>query len=118
MHRAVVLCCLAFVAACPQPAPLPPTPFSLICDSADTRVSSTLFCMLIDTRNGAVTRVDINELPRITGEDIDATGTLGAFELVCDSTNTETKSDFRCLRLDRRTGTLALITFPDEAAAP
>ncbi len=36
----------------------------------------------------------------------------GAYQLTCDSTDTDTKSEFHCVRLDRVTGEVVVIGLP------
>jgi hypothetical protein len=89
-----------------------------VCDSADTTQSSTLFCMRIDTRDGDIRYVDLSKLTQSNGPTKSPAATPGTFTLVCDSTNTSTKSDFRCLRLNRRTGELLLVNLPKLGKTP
>lgn len=93
-------------------------PYDLVCDSADTAESSTLFCMRIDTRDGDIRHVELSKLPQSNGPTRSAEGPPGTYKLVCDSTDTSTKSDFRCLRLNRQTGEVLLIALPKVGKFP
>lgn len=92
--------------------------YELVCDSSDTRETSTLFCMRMDTRTGDVKRVDLSRLPQSNGPTKAAEEPAGVYQLVCDSTDTELKSDFRCIRLNRRTGELLLVSLPKVETFP
>src|SRR5262245_30420498 len=92
--------------------------FELVCDSTDTRETSTLFCMLHDTRTGDVRRVDISKLPQSNGPTKSEAGPPGSYQLVCDSTDTESSSDFRCIRLNRRNGEMMLVNLRKVSAVP
>jgi hypothetical protein len=98
-------------------APAAPA-FDLVCDSTDTRTASTLFCMRIDTRTGDVLRVDLSRLPQSNGPTGAADEPAGTYQLVCDATNTESRGDFRCVRVNRRTGELLLIRLPKVGQVP
>lgn len=104
--------------AASDPAGSVALPFHLVCDSADTRESSTLFCVRLDTRDGDVRRVDLSKLPQSNGPTRAAAGPAGTYQLVCDSTNTEVQSDFRCVRLHRQTGELLLVRLPKVGVIP
>ena len=98
-------------AAAPSPAPR----FQLSCDSADTSTHSALFCVRTDTRDGDVRVLELDRLPVTSGSARVAAAPAGSFQTVCDATSTPNKADFRCLRLDTRTGdvvTLRLSELP------
>lgn len=101
-----------------QPPAASMAAFELVCDSADTDQSSTLFCMRIDTRDGDVRTVDLAKLPTSNGPTKGAGAAPGTFALVCDSTDTATKADFRCIRLNRQTGEMLLVNLPKVAKTP
>jgi hypothetical protein len=84
-------------------------PFDLVCDSTDTLESSTLHCVRIDTRDGDTRRVLLNSIPRAQGPTRSAPEAPGTYQLVCNSTDTPQRSDFRCVRLNRRTGELLIV---------
>ena len=65
--------------------------------------------MRSDTRTGDVKRVNIDKLPVSNGPTAAAPGRPGRYQLVCDATSTETRSDFYCLRLDTESGEMMLI---------
>lgn len=100
---------LVVLAACGKDAAAPRPTFTLTCDSADTATRSTLFCVRTDTRNGDAAIIDLAKVPLTTGDSKAADGPSGSYETVCDSTNTAQKSDFRCLRLDTRTGDVVML---------
>lgn len=106
--RGICFAALA-VAACTKDAPAARPAFTLTCDSADTSTQSTLFCVRTDTRNGDAVVIDLAKVPLTTGASKAADGPSGTFATVCDSTNTAQKSDFRCLRLDTRTGDVVML---------
>ncbi len=91
---------------------LPPANFQLVCESVDTHTQSIEFCLRIDTRNGNIVRVDATKIPRSNGPTKTADRAAGTYQLVCDATNTATKSDLSCLRINRVTGDLLLVTLP------
>ncbi|MCB9563638.1 MAG: hypothetical protein H6709_12350 [Kofleriaceae bacterium] len=90
-------------------AGVPPPPYALSCDSADTAQQSTLFCVRTDTRNGDVMVVDLDRLPITSGASRAADEPAGTYQTICDSTVTPTKSDFRCLRMHVRTGEIVVL---------
>lgn len=93
--------------------------YDLVCDSADTDESSTMFCIRIDTRNGDILFVDQTKLTLSNGPTAAATvEPAGSYLLVCDSTNTPAKADFRCLRLHRGTGEMLLVGLPKLGKIP
>lgn len=92
--------------------------FDLVCDSADTDQSSTMFCMRVDTRDGDIRYVDLAKLPQSNGPTKTTAATSGTYKIVCDSTDTATKSDVRCLRLNRQTGEMLLVNLPKLARTP
>jgi hypothetical protein len=121
---ATVFAVLAVTMGCDAGKAEPPHPtvamnYDLVCDSADTNESSTMFCMRIDTRNGDVLFVDQTKLTQSNGPTAAAVAEpAGTYQLVCDSTNTPTKADFRCLRLHRGTGEVLLVGLPKVGKVP
>ncbi|MCE9576274.1 MAG: hypothetical protein K8W52_24205 [Deltaproteobacteria bacterium] len=107
-HVTAVFAAFALAACTKEPAAARPS-FTLSCDSADTSTQSTLFCVRTDTRNGDAVVLDLAKVPLTTGTSKASDGPSGTFETVCDSTNTAQKSDFRCLRLDTRTGDVVML---------
>ncbi len=107
-HVTAVVAAFALSACTKEPAAARPA-FTLSCDSADTSTQSTLFCVRTDTRNGDAVVLDLAKVPLTTGTSKASDGPSGTFETVCDSTNTAQKSDFRCLRLDTRTGDVVML---------
>jgi uncharacterized protein YecT (DUF1311 family) len=110
LTRAASIAAAAMVAAscAKDPAPARP-PFALACDSADTATQSTLFCVRTDTRNGDAVVIDLAKVPVTAGSSRAAEGPSGSYQTACSSTNTAQKSDFRCLRLDTRTGDVVML---------
>jgi hypothetical protein len=106
---ATALITIALASACSKEPAAARPPFTLTCDSADTATQSTLFCVRTDTRNGDAVVLDLAHVPVTTGTSRAAEGPSGTFQTVCDSTNTAEKSDFRCLRLDTRTGDVVML---------
>lgn len=122
MHLMPVLGLLLLAAACTPGRAATSTGgqvnFELACDSSDTHESSTLYCMRMDTRTGDILRVDLSKLPRSSGPTKAPEGPSGLYQLVCDSTDTETRSDFRCLRVNRQTGEILLVDLPKVGVFP
>jgi hypothetical protein len=85
--------------------------YELVCDAANTKDQSTLFCVRVDTRTGELRSIDVAKTPQTDGAAA-RSGPDWTYQVVCDSTDTETKSDFRCLRLDRRSGDVELVALP------
>jgi hypothetical protein len=89
--------------------------YQLTCDSSDTSVQSTLFCVRTDTRSGDVRVVQLSKLPVSDGATAAVEGTSGSYQTACDSTDTPERSEFRCVRLNTTTGdaiVLNLSTLP------
>jgi hypothetical protein len=107
--RALVIVAIVVTASCGKEGATARPAFTLACDSADTATQSTLFCVRTDTRNGDAVVLDLQKVPLTTGTSRAAEGPSGTFQTVCDSTNTAQKSDFRCLRLDTRTGDVVML---------
>jgi hypothetical protein len=83
--------------------------FELDCDSSNTATASQLFCVRTDTRNGEILRVNHLKLPTTSGSTAVAAGRPGLFTTVCNSTATNTHSDFYCIRLNTETGDMVLV---------
>lgn len=86
--------------------------YELACESSDTRQTSALFCVRLDSSTGDVKRVDLGKVKATTGSTMGPEKGPGAYQLVCDSTNTEARSEFHCVRLDRFSGELVVIGLP------
>jgi hypothetical protein len=86
--------------------------YELTCDSSDTRQTSALFCVRLDSSTGDVKRVDLTKLKYTTGSTMGPEKGLGVYQLVCDSTSTDIRSEFHCVRLDRSTGEVVMIGLP------
>jgi len=92
--------------------------FQLVCGSSDTKASTSLFCVRMDTRNGDVKRVAWDHIPVSQGPTKAADGPAGRYQLVCDATASETVSDFYCLRLDTESGEMMLVQLPKVGVIP
>lgn len=92
--------------------------FQLVCGSSDTKDSTSLFCVRMDTRNGDVKRVAWDHIPVSQGSTKAADGAPGRYQLVCDATHSETTSDFYCLRLDTESGEMLLVQLPKVGVIP
>ncbi len=92
--------------------------FQLVCGSSDTKASTSLFCVRMDTRNGDVKRVAWDHIPVSQGPTKAADGPAGRYQLVCDATASETVSDFYCLRLDTESGEMLLVQLPKLGVIP
>lgn len=118
MRASLALALAACAPARGDPAPAA-LPFELVCDSADTDASSTLFCVRLDTRDGDVRAVDLAALAISNGPTrVESAAAPGTFALACDGTSTAATADFRCVRLDRRTGDLLLVGLPRVPITP
>lgn len=92
--------------------------YQLTCSSTDTRTGSSLFCLRHDTRTGEVHRVAIDRIPVSQGPTTAASGPPGRYDLVCDATSSELRSDLYCIRLNAETGELLLIALPKTPQFP
>ncbi len=106
MRLAVLVLALA---ACTKSAAAPRPAFELDCDSADTQTQATLYCVRTDTRNGDVVILDLAKLPLTTGAAKAAEAQSGTYVTHCASTNTAQKADFRCVRMDTRSGEVVML---------
>jgi hypothetical protein len=86
--------------------------YELSCDSSDTRETSALFCVRLDSATGDVKRIDLKKLKSTSGSTMGADKGPGTYQLACDSTDTEARSEFHCVRLDRSSGELVVIGLP------
>jgi hypothetical protein len=98
-------------------APTAPN-FELACESSDTATASELFCVRTDTRSGDILRVTYGQLPTSNGPTAVGDGPAGRFTTVCDSTSTDTRSDFYCIRMNTETGEMLLVNLQKVAAIP
>ncbi|MGE0400499.1 MAG: hypothetical protein AB7T06_27555 [Kofleriaceae bacterium] len=106
MRFAVLVLALS---ACAKTGASPRPAFELDCDSADTDTQATLYCVRTDTRNGDVVVLDLAKLPLTTGSAKAADAQAGTYVTHCSSTNTAQKADFRCVRMDSRTGDVVML---------
>lgn len=111
------LCALLALAGC-SGKPEAAGRYELRCNSSNTRQQSQLFCVRHDTTTGDVRRVAIDRLPRSSGPTAAAAGPEGTYQLVCEATSTETRSDLFCVRLNRRTGELLMVALPRLGVIP
>ncbi len=113
---------LSLLACTDKPGPgkaAAPPRYQLHCESSDTAESSQLFCVRMDTRTGDVRRVDLDQLTRSAGPTAVAEPEPdGTFQLACDATVTDKRSDLYCLRLNTRSGELLLIGLPKVGKFP
>lgn len=86
--------------------------YELACDSSDTEKQSALYCVRSDLQTGEVRLVELGTVPSAAGGPAQLTE-QGAFQIVCDSTVTPARSEFHCLRLNRRTGKVERLVVPD-----
>jgi hypothetical protein len=92
--------------------------YRLVCDSADTAQSSTLFCTRLDTRTGDVRTVDLAKVSVSNGPVGGPEYPPGTYELVCKSTQTPQRADYRCVRLNASTGEILLLNLPKVGVIP
>lgn len=124
MHRlaqAGIAACVLLAASCraQDSAGAGAAAYELVCNAAQTAQQAAVFCLRHDTRRGEVERVDLDRLPKSDGSTgTDALHAPGTFQLVCTATATETRSDLYCVRLDRRTGAMLLVSLPTTPLFP
>jgi hypothetical protein len=117
--RALLVTALALLAGCSRPGGAAPTAsFELVCDSSDTPEFSALFCLRHDTRNGDTRRVDVDKLPRSNGSTRAAEAPAGTYQLVCEATSSDKRSEFFCIRLHTGTGEMLLVGLPKVGVVP
>jgi hypothetical protein len=102
---------LLVLAACSRKAPNGTTAasYELDCASTNTFTASQLNCVRTDTRSGEVLVIDYTRLPVSNGPTATVTASAGWFTTACDSTSTERRADFYCIRLNTGTGELLLV---------
>ena len=93
--------------------------YQLRCESSDTAETSQLFCVRLDSSTGDVRQIDLDKLTRSAGPTAVAEPEPpGTFQLECDATVTEKRSDLYCLRLNTRSGELLLVGLPKVGKIP
>lgn len=92
--------------------------FELICRASNTSTDSKLFCMRHDTRTGDVKRVAIDALPVSRGSTGSGQAAAGTYQLTCESTQTATRSDVYCVRLNKQNGEMLLVALPSVGVVP
>lgn len=93
-------------------------PYTLSCDSADTELQATPYCVRTDTRNGDIVRVNIDQLTISRGSTKAMSEAEGTYQTECVASNTPTRADFRCLRLHRGTGEIILVRLSEVPVVP
>lgn len=93
-------------------------PYDMSCDSTQTNRQATLFCVRIDTRNGETHLLRLAKLPSTNGPTKTREKKSGSYKLVCRATSTPAKSDFSCIRLDRESGEVMVISLPKIPTLP
>jgi len=83
--------------------------YELDCASTNTTTASQLNCVRTDTRTGEIVVVDYMKLPVSNGSTATDAAPAGRFTTACDSTSTEKRADFYCIRMNTETGELLLI---------
>ncbi|HWO25544.1 MAG TPA: hypothetical protein VNO30_42685 [Kofleriaceae bacterium] len=83
--------------------------FEFDCAASDTATASQLHCVRTDTRNGEVLIVDYMKLPISNGPTATGAATPGRFTTACESTSTDQRADFYCIRMNTETGEMMLI---------
>lgn len=107
--RVGLLAATLWLAACSQAAPQNAPAFVLRCESLDTPSESTLQCVRVDTRDGDVRVVDLDEVPITSGTSRSLAEAAGTYQLECDATTTSQRSDLFCVRLHTQTGEVVLL---------
>jgi hypothetical protein len=92
--------------------------YELDCAPANTATAAQLNCVRTDTRTGDILVIDYMKLP--VSNDLTATGTApaGRFATSCNSTSTEKRADFYCIRMNTETGELLLINLQKISVFP
>lgn len=92
--------------------------YELDCASTNTPTASQLNCVRTDTRTGEILVVDYMKLPVSNGPTAAGTAPAGRFTTSCDSTSTEKRADFYCIRMNTETGELLLVNLQKVSVFP
>lgn len=92
--------------------------YELDCASANTTTASQLHCVRTDTRTGEILVIDYMKLPISNGPTATDTALAGRFTTSCNSTSTEKRADFYCIRMNTETGELLLINLQKVSIFP
>lgn len=96
----------------------PTANYELDCAPANTATAAQLNCVRTDTRTGEILVIDYMKLPISNGPTATDAGTAGRFTTSCDSTSTEKRADFYCIRMNTVTGELLLINLQKLSVLP
>jgi hypothetical protein len=102
------------------PAPAAPSVpvFELSCRASNTASHAQMHCVRTDTRNGEILLVDHTRLPVSRGPTASAPGGAGRYHTECTATQTDTRSDFYCVRIDTQTGDMMLVNLLEVGQIP
>lgn len=92
--------------------------YELDCAPANTATASQLNCVRTDTRTGEILVIDYMKLPVSNGPTVTGTGPAGRFTTSCNSTSTEKRADFYCIRMNTETGELLLVNLQKVSVFP
>jgi hypothetical protein len=92
--------------------------YELDCAAANTATASQLNCVRTDTRTGEVLVVDYMKLPVSNGPTATGAASVGRFTTSCNSTSTEKRADFYCIRMNTETGELLLVNLQKVSVFP
>ncbi len=95
-----------------------PAAFILTCSPLDTADSGTIVCFRMDTRTGEMVRIRQDRLPQSQGGGKSAAQPVGTYQLECASSSTAKKANMSCIRLNRATGDMMLVTLPKLSEFP
>ena len=96
----------------------PTANYELDCAPANTATASQLNCVRTDTRTGEVLVIDYMKLPLSNGPTATGTSSAGRFATSCNSTSTEKRADFYCIRANTETGELLLVNLQKVSVFP
>lgn len=115
--RLALLCVLA---ACSTrvASDVPTANYELDCAPANTATAAQLNCVRTDTRTGDILVIDYMKLPVSNGPTVTGTAPAGRFTTSCNSTSTEKRADFYCIRMNAETGELLLINLQKVSIFP
>jgi hypothetical protein len=105
--------CGAALLACSDSKQKPQAPedvgrYQLACDTNDTESLSEWKCLRLDSRRGSAVYVDLNRVTVSDGRGFESPSEVGRYRAYCNSTRTAHEANFRCVRLDAKTGDVML----------
>jgi len=95
-----------------------PANYELDCASTNTATAAQLNCVRTDTRTGEILVVDYMKLSVSNGPTVTGTAPAGRFTTSCNSTSTEKRADFYCIRMNTDAGDLLLVNLQKVSIFP